>query len=168
VQLVGGRLENSLIYTNRFTQSFLSYPPGVYMTGGTMVNCTVSGNAAGATSAHGSGVKRTGGAITNCVIYGNVGANGVNYVGDVNAAAYSCAPELTSGAGNITGDPLFEDTAGGDFRLASDSPAINAGSNLAWTKLDRDLAGNSRLKGATVDMGAYESQPPAGTMFQIR
>ena len=63
---------------------------------------------------------------------------------------------------NITGAPLFVNQAGGDFRLQYGSPCINAGNN-AFAPGGTDLAGNPRLRGSAVDLGAYEyqdSQPP--------
>ncbi|TAK43589.1 MAG: hypothetical protein EPO28_05820, partial [Saprospiraceae bacterium] len=56
-------------------------------------------------------------------------------------------------------DPLFADTAASDFTLLPCSPAINAGDNAIVDSLGilTDLAGNPRILGGTVDMGAYEA-----------
>ena len=95
-----------------------------------------------------------------------------------------------AGTGNIGADPRFVDAAGGDFGLASNSPAIDAGDNADvltdspdvdedgdTAEAAPDLAGNPRHHddanvvdtGAgtapIVDMGAYERQidsMPAG------
>lgn len=66
--------------------------------------------------------------------------------------------------GNISMDPLFVDAANGDFRLQSDSPCIDAGTNTItdyeFPHADND--GNYRIwdgngdSNAIVDMGAYE------------
>ncbi len=62
------------------------------------------------------------------------------------------------GPGNLYGlDPLFRDTANGDFSLLPCSPLINAGSNLAAAGMLTDIAGNPRIQDGTVDIGAYES-----------
>ena len=67
-------------------------------------------------------------------------------------------PEVICGPGNLSGlDPLFRDTANGDFSLLPCSPLINSGSNLAAAGILTDLAGNPRIQGGTVDIGAYES-----------
>ena len=66
---------------------------------------------------------------------------------------------LSSIVGGST-DGLF-DLAGGDYRLAAGSPAINAGDNAlavdgAGDPLDIDLGGMPRIVGESVDIGAFE------------
>ncbi len=53
--------------------------------------------------------------------------------------------------GSIAADPLFSNAAGGDYTLATGSPAINAGHHFADTV---DILGN--LVGSSPDMGACE------------
>jgi hypothetical protein len=43
-----------------------------------------------------------------------------------------------------------------DYRLAQDSPCIDAGTNQDWMTGTTDLAGNPRIQGARADIGAYE------------
>jgi hypothetical protein len=57
-----------------------------------------------------------------------------------------------AGIGNTTNNPLF---ASG-FRLSTNSPCINMGTNLAWMTGNPDLDGNPRIANGTADMGAYE------------
>jgi hypothetical protein len=40
--------------------------------------------------------------------------------------------------------------------LQSASPAIDAGSDEAASRIKRDLAGKPRIQGVAVDLGAYE------------
>jgi len=83
------------------------------------------------------------------------------------------------GGSNLDDDPLFIDAAGGDLRLQPDSPGIDAGSkdflpadgddldgdgNKAET-LPLDLDKNDRVRGLTVDLGAYEYQAPSILIF---
>jgi hypothetical protein len=57
---------------------------------------------------------------------------------------------------NLLGvDPQFVNAGAGDFRLAANSPAINAGTSHSSIGSE-DLAGHSRVSGGTVDLGAYE------------
>jgi hypothetical protein len=55
-------------------------------------------------------------------------------------------------------DPRFVDAANGNFRLASNSPAINKGAFVQLMGFPaRDLDGNPRIVGSRIDIGAYES-----------
>ena len=58
--------------------------------------------------------------------------------------------------GNVCADPLLADIANLDFRPASNSPAIDVGSDLVV--VTDDIEGTSRPQGAGFDMGAYEQQ----------
>ena len=56
----------------------------------------------------------------------------------------------------VAGDLKVVDAAGGDFRPASkDSPLVDAGAAMT-SPADRDLAGNARVCGSSVDVGCYE------------
>jgi predicted outer membrane repeat protein len=60
---------------------------------------------------------------------------------------------------NVTGNPQFTNPANGDFSIALSSPAANAGDStlLSNASSSKDLAGNPRLVGPQIDLGAYES-----------
>ena len=81
---------------------------------------------------------------------------------------YSDYPGTRSGTGTITEahqlnvDPGFANASAGDYRLAAGSPLIDAGdpAGLAAGDSLTDLAGNPRLVGGRLDIGAYEFQPP--------
>ncbi len=73
---------------------------------------------------------------------------------------HCCTTPLPGGTGNFTNAPLFVDQAGGDLRLQTNSPCINAGLNT-YASGDTDMDGNPRISGGTVDVGAYEFQSPA-------
>lgn len=80
---------------------------------------------------------------------------------------HSCSTPLGSlagiSSGNIANAPLFVNLAGGNLRLQPSSPCINAGDNsnaVGLTDFDR----NPRIKGSTVDIGAYEFQTPASAI----
>ena len=65
----------------------------------------------------------------------------------------------------IDEDPQFANSESGDFRLRSNSPAINIGySNFVAE--ETDIIGNTRIINAEVDLGAYEyfaNQVPSDT-----
>lgn len=56
----------------------------------------------------------------------------------------------------ITSDPVFVDPSVNNFRLASWSPLINAGSNTFAQGMAGDLSNGLRIADGTVDLGAYE------------
>ncbi len=58
----------------------------------------------------------------------------------------------------IASDPLFADAASGDFRIPSDSPAVNIGTTegISTPSPWLDYAGTSVPQGGRVDIGAYE------------
>jgi nitrous oxidase accessory protein NosD len=66
-----------------------------------------------------------------------------------------------AGGGLITDDPRF---AGGHaphgYWLSPGSPAIDAGDDAAVRRIHWDATGGPRIRGAHVDLGAYEFRPP--------
>jgi hypothetical protein len=127
----------------------LGYGGGV--SGCALYNCTLSGNSA---SYAGGAWYST---LDNCIVYFNTPSRGANY--DTNSTlSYCCTTPLpTNGIANITNAPLFVDYAGGNLRLQSNSPCINAGNN-AYVGTTTDIDGNPRIVSGTVDIGAYEYQ----------
>lgn len=58
----------------------------------------------------------------------------------------------------VTESPGFADAANGDYRLAADSPCIDAGNN-SYVTSETDLDGKARIVNGAVDVGCYESDP---------
>lgn len=152
-----GTLYNCLLNGNSASGN-LNGGGGAYQS--TLYNCTVSGNSA--TNAVGGGVLSA--TLCNCIVDYNSSFE-ANYWGSI--LNYCCTmPMPTNGVGNSTNAPLFVNQAAGDFRLQSGSPCINAGNN-AYVSSPTDMAGNPRISGGTVDIGAYEFQlsgPPVMTL----
>lgn len=115
-----------------------------------LYNCTIIGNSA---SQWGGGVSD--GEIHNCIVYFNTAPNGPNFF--ASSLDHSCTTPDPGGTGNITNDPEFVDTVGGDFRLAAGSLCIDKGDN-SFVHGANDLDGNPRIVHGIVDMGAYEFQ----------
>jgi parallel beta-helix repeat protein len=59
-----------------------------------------------------------------------------------------------TGSGNVSGDPLYVNRAGGDFHTAATSPAVNTGDLTNTVGPDKD--GVARPQGSGPDKGAYE------------
>ena len=145
--------------------------------GGWLESCTVASNTA-YQYAGGLLFDNTNSFVSNCVIYGNTVTSGADKndayfytAAATNAPAYclfTAALSPAPGRGNITNrNALFVNAPAGDFRLAAGSPAIGAGTNLPWMDGALDLDRRPRLRGGTVDMGAYEFFP-AGTILSVR
>lgn len=126
------------------------------------INCTFTRNT-------GSAALRSDGTptamLTNCILWGDS-----SEVSGSPSITYSDVQGGFSGAGNINADPLFLNAIGGNLRLGSNSPAIDAGSNIAATSIATDYEGKPRKLDAPradtgvgtpplVDMGAYEFYP---------
>jgi hypothetical protein len=149
--LAGCTANNCLIVNN-----FASYGGGA--DGCTLNNCTLVGNAA---DNIGGGAYHS--TLNNCISYYNWGLSGSNYDGTCTLNNCCTWPQPPSGAGNFTNDPAFMNLAAGDFRLQTNSPCINAGNN-GLVIGGADFAGNPRISGGTVDVGAYEFQNPASSI----
>ncbi len=122
---------------------------------GTLNNCTLTGNSA----ANGGRGGTDDATLNNCILYYNTAPADANYAGG--ALNYCCTTPMPAfGLGNLTNAPLFVDQAGGNLRLQSNSPCINAGDN-AVAPGSTDLDANARILAGTVDMGAYECPTPA-------
>jgi hypothetical protein len=137
------------------------------------INCTFYGNSADYGGGLGLFRNNSVATIKNCIFWDNEatgtysGASTTNEIyydetGKVPTVQYCLTQPgspFISGTGNINSqDPLLINPEGGDFRLLSGSPALDAGDNNAWsaTGLSTDIAGNTRPQNTRVDMGAYE------------
>ncbi len=146
-----------------------------------VVNCTFSGNAT--TNPFGGALNAAFGSVINlynCILYGNDPyqvclINNIPEESDTLRVFHSLIQDgqqgivnfgvfnqVLWGEGNLDDDPLF--IGSGDYPYAIDagSPCIDAGTTElppGITLPDHDLAGNPRVWGTSVDMGAYEFGP---------
>jgi len=72
-------------------------------------------------------------------------------------AVTGTCPGLVIGNNLVTNTPGFVNASSGDFRIASGSPAIDAGTPLNWVRTD--FAHTSRPQRSQYDLGAYEYRP---------
>jgi predicted outer membrane repeat protein len=105
--------------------------------------------------------------VTNCILWDGDDEI-LNNDNSVITITYSDVQGGWPGTGNINSNPLFVDSAIGDYHLLANSPCIDVGDNTAIPPSGVvDLNGNYRIANGTVDMGAYEfgSTAPPSTLF---
>jgi hypothetical protein len=129
----------------------------------TLTNNTVTANTAGSTGGCG-GVQAAMNVNTvdifNNILWGNTASSAFDLClsGTGTANGYNNDYSAMSGSwtisdGNIDANPLFVDSAAGDFHLQSASPCIDAGTPTAPHLPATDFEGDPRMK---VDIGADE------------
>ncbi|HVU09792.1 MAG TPA: choice-of-anchor Q domain-containing protein, partial [Phototrophicaceae bacterium] len=156
----GGLTVVNSLFTGNQTQSAIS-GGAVYVDGGTttLLNSTLSGNTG--TSGGGADLIIAAGTanLKNSILANSLlGADTYRNGGTINAQNTLIESGLSdingaTNSNNLTGDPALDS----NFKLTSTSSAIDAGSDSLISGYSSDLAGNTRIQGAHVDMGAYES-----------
>jgi hypothetical protein len=131
-------MRNCVVYGNRRQTSGNEPPTGLFTSG---TNIKIYNNTVYNNEHIGISVSGGSGEVRNNISYGN---------GDQNIASgkYTASNNLTSNAN-------FINASAADFRLQSNSPAINAGANLG-VNVPTDKDGVSRPQGGAYDIGAYE------------
>ena len=136
-----------------------------------LYNCTVADNSA----RYGGGVSLDEGSLFNAyntiIAENNVVKGGADVHLSAAGAVANAFNTLSSyrkwatGVKNViysAAKPLFTNAGAGDYTLAASSQAANKG-DAQYVATDVDFAGNARVYGGTVDLGAYESAV-AGTL----
>ncbi|NCD32919.1 MAG: PKD domain-containing protein [Spartobacteria bacterium] len=168
----GGGMAMSFASACRITGNTATMGGGVYVNRITR-NCVISGNTA---TEYGGGVlagdliesstivgnrATTGGGIwqtraINCVIAHNDAIYGADYA---DCEALTSCVTTTNGTVESTTNTLFADpliVSLNDPHLLPDSPARDAGTNVAWMTDSGDIDDEARLNGVLVDIGADE------------
>lgn len=171
-----GYMRNCLVFGN-------NGGPGIYIseacTNALISGCTIVSNYYPYSYGGGVVIRSTNMAmISSCIIYSNTSTS-ASYpdIYDLreplnsNAVAYCCLgkrPASFTGPGIIEGNPGFVDFAGGNYRLAVNSPCINKGFKENWMTNSVDLDGKPRIRNGAVDMGAYERLLLTGFILSLQ
>ncbi|SDR91804.1 Chondroitinase B [Paenibacillaceae bacterium GAS479] len=104
--------------------------------------------------------QNTGNIVNNNLYYGVNGTSGLKW--NWKTSSYTNFSTYKSSTGNDANssvtNPLFVNPTSSNFTLGTGSPAINAGSTDTAIIGSNDFAGNARVLGGAVDIGAYEKQ----------
>lgn len=123
-----------------------------------IINCTIAGNYVG----YLNGAAQAGPVLfANCIFFDNEIRNITSPEDSLTVT--HCLIAGRQGNNNVSGNPHFANAANNDYRLLSQSPAINAGEN-SFLPADAvtDLGGLSRIAEMVVDIGAYEYPSTTG------
>lgn len=162
--MAGAKVSNCLIVGNRFEQASSGNVAGVYVNGGSLVNCTVVGNTA-KTMGGLSFINRQNGLsdaqAVNTASFANVAPDDAsdgapNWRGKPEKFVNCAFPKRADETTVVTDDPGFTDVAKGDFHLTADSVLRDAGVDDGQAG-DLDLEKNPRRSEDTPpDIGCYE------------
>ena len=120
---------------------------------GDYTNCTIVGN--GAEMNSGTSTAVAGGTLRNCIVWENLSASQLPAQGCEVSYSDISGGTVWPGTGNISADPVFADSAGGDLSLVLGSPCIDAGDPEYVTDSD----------GSRADMGVSNlGEIPGGSL----
>ena len=162
----------TLIHCTFSNNSAVGNGGGIYNWNDTMpvlINCTFRGNSATDLGGAIYNLINSSMTVTNCILWNNDPNEIFDNGSSLTTVAYSDVEGGYAGQGNIDADPLFADAAGGDLRLAYNSPCIDAGDSTGLWQMEilKDLDGRIRYENIPaadtgigpvtyLDMGAYE------------
>jgi len=133
--------------------------------GGMVENCTIVANRAQDTA--GGIWSGTNLAVLNSIIYDNTAVvTAANHAAAFSVTLdYCCTEPVPAGQGNMPGPPQFQRFPVAYYNLMSNSPCIEAGTNMPWMTEASDLDGRQRIMNPVVDIGALEF--PTSALLRI-
>ena len=159
---------SNVVFSNMLIagNSSQSYGGGVFAdsySNAQILNSTITNNISHYTASNGSGIFPADYAsliVSNSIVWGNRGTDIYTTFGT--QVTYSILGSANAGVGNVVANPLFSDTAAGNYRVKAGSPAIDTGRNTAASGVTVDLDGVLRpvdgdgSKGTTGDGSDYD------------
>ena len=131
----------------------------------TVVNCTIAGNTSG-TQGGGLFVDSS----FNCAVYNSILAMNLTKDRDANVSgSFTSRNNIINASPSFIAPPIIDATTGNvvdgeiNLRLTRNSAAINIGDSARVQDSDKDLDGNARIYGKSVDAGAYEYSGSSST-----
>jgi hypothetical protein len=174
---LGGKIYNNIVYkVSAFGIHLWHAASGVIIANNTVFANGSSGMGGGIVTGSGDspgGMQLKNTKVINNIVYNNPGVSikqycysGVNCIGTGNVTSNNLVYGNGSGislktgtaTGTITADPLFvsyQSNGTGNYRLRSNSPAVNKGT--ASSAPTNDMDNVARPRGGAYDIGAYES-----------
>jgi len=143
---------------------------GIYVEGGTVLGCVAYNN----TAFNGGGICLRSGKAVNCTVQNNSSRKGQPAVANIDewpgsgalSGAVNCLSAHDAEASNFTAPSKFSGRADteekraelalADWSLTAGSRFIDAGNNTSGMQESTDMAGNPRVMGNGIDVGAYE------------
>ncbi|WP_052345554.1 PKD domain-containing protein [Alkaliflexus imshenetskii] len=157
VTSIGGVFINCL-----FVGNSANHGGGIYATNNTqIINCTITQNST-PDAENGAGIViETGSSCVNSIVYNNFSNGTISnlkfYDGTFSYNALNPGDERVGTNNNIgLSQSPFQDAANSLFMLTENTPAIDAGLSTVDGITEFDLAGNKRISGSSIDLGAYE------------
>lgn len=134
----------------------------------TLTNCTIANNEMPSIGNIESGEINLQNTILQSIDFPNLASGGIFVPGEIvslggNLISDDALDASINNTDHTNSDPLFEMST---FQLSLNSPAVDAGISPDDVS-EFDLAGNNRLQGGCIDIGAYESGFDAGTDCQM-
>jgi hypothetical protein len=187
--LIADNVDNTTDYTMSCSAISVSFSIDL-----NLINCTIGNNYTPSSGGQGQGAALLAGGvgstfnIVNSIFYGNVTDqiylvndgpeepltmniyNSLIEGGEASILNPSNWNALNWMNGNLDEDPCWDVTGDNPYALMDNSPCINAGTLDLPTGVELpefDLAGNPRIYGETIDMGAYEFQDTVSVQEDI-
>jgi len=138
----------------------------------TVTNCTFSGNSASESGGGMDNYENSRPTLTNSILWGNTASSGSQIYNGSATVSYSDVQGGWPGTGNIDENPLFVDSAIGDYHLKSQAGRWDSNSQ-SWVKddvtspcIDRgspasDWTAELWPHGGRINLGAYGGTPEA-------